>query len=607
VSYVPPLQAILFNLPSGESAAVSLYALSEGHINNPAITATLDSNGQSRVSLLEGFEYEYEVDTEGLRLDLPWDNNAGFIKRSLIASSTDRGLIRPGLFVGTLALVLRNATGTAASSTSIEIRSRKLSYEHDYRTMLSDIASKCLDLLLNTQSPVTIGLTHEISDNEATVAQQFAFMESILESDVFKQSLNQIFLFPHKKRVSVEEKQRASKPAKPSAKLIKDLTRQTRRIPVPTNSSLLSSGIEHLPEYLSHSRKIETLDTSENRFIKFALQEFSSFIRRIQLKISDAPASNLSVLQDRVNLMIQKIDQILSEEFFRTISQLNFLPLSSPVLQRKSGYREILRDWLMFELAANISWDRGENVFQAGKRDVASLYEYWVFFQLLDVVQSLCGIPDTDIEDLLVSTSDGIGLKLRAGRAWSLTGTITTGQRSFHLRFSYNRTYSNTSPGESSHPRAGSWTVLMRPDYSISIWPLGLSESDAEETERMLHLHFDAKYRIDNIEEYFGLGADEESLEKEKQESVMGKYKRGDILKMHSYKDAIRRSYGAFVVYPGNAEKKWRELYSIIPGIGAFPLRPQEEKSETGEIEAFFQQTIQLLDGPEYSHWFEGA
>ena len=605
MSNTPPAHSILFDLPSGDNIAVSLYALYQGPISNPSILESPDANGQPCISLLEGYEYEYEVHDERLLLDLKWENNTSLIQRSRISGSRDRGLIKSGLFVGTLALVLRESSGITVASASVEIRSRKLSYEHDYRTMLSDIAAKCLDLLLYSQSPVTLGLSHEISDNDATIAQQFAFMESILGSEAFEQSLNQIVLSPHKKRVGVEEKQRASKPAKPSAKLIKDFNRQTRRIAVPAGSSLLSSGIEHLPEYLARTRKIETLDTPENRFVKFAIQEFGLFVRSIQLKMFAAPTSNLAVLQGRVNRMSQKIDQILSEDFFRPISQPHFLPLSSPVLQTKSGYREILREWLMFELAAALSWDGGDEVFQAGKRDVASLYEYWVFFQLLDVVQSLCDIPDTDIEDLLVPASDGIGLKLRAGHSWSITSTIRTEQRSFQLRFSYNRTFSNPSSDEISHPRAGSWTVLMRPDYSVSLWPLGLSELDAEESDRVLHLHFDAKYRIDNIEEYFGINADHQTLEEEKQESMAGKYKRGDILKMHSYKDAIRRSFGAFVIYPGNKEKKWRELHSIIPGIGAFPLRPHEDKSEIGEIYVFFRETIDLLEGPEYSHWFE--
>jgi predicted component of viral defense system (DUF524 family) len=50
------------------------------------------------------------------------------------------------------------------------------------------------------------------------------------------------------------------------------------------------------------------------------------------------------------------------------------------VLQRKAGYREVLRWWLRFRTTAELSWEGGEELFYAGQRDVASVYEYWVFF-----------------------------------------------------------------------------------------------------------------------------------------------------------------------------------------------------------------------------------
>ena len=44
---------------------------------------------------------------------------------------------------------------------------------------------------------------------------------------------------------------------------------------------------------------------------------------------------------------------------------------------------------------------------------------------------------------------------------------------------------------------------------------------------------------------------------------------------MHAYRDAIRRSAGAYVMFPGTAEPlEFREYVELIPGLGAFPLRP---------------------------------
>jgi predicted component of viral defense system (DUF524 family) len=38
----------------------------------------------------------------------------------------------------------------------------------------------------------------------------------------------------------------------------------------------------------------------------------------------------------------------------------------------------------------------------------------------------------------------------------------------------------------------------------------------------------------------------------EKAENRKGIYKNADLLKMHAYKDAIRRTGGAYVLYPGD-------------------------------------------------------
>lgn len=79
-------------------------------------------------------------------------------------------------------------------------------------------------------------------------------------------------------------------------------------------------------------------------------------------------------------MLIDGLEGGVSHEVFKQVSQPALLPLNSPVLQRKEGYRQVLRNWMLFELAARLSWEGGEGVYAGGKRDAAALYEYWVFF-----------------------------------------------------------------------------------------------------------------------------------------------------------------------------------------------------------------------------------
>ena len=44
---------------------------------------------------------------------------------------------------------------------------------------------------------------------------------------------------------------------------------------------------------------------------------------------------------------------------------------------------------MKFDLAAKLIWKGGDNVYEAGKKDIASLYEYWLFFTLLDLLKEV--------------------------------------------------------------------------------------------------------------------------------------------------------------------------------------------------------------------------
>ena len=85
----------------------------------------------------------------------------------------------------------------------------------------------------------------------------------------------------------------------------------------------------------------------------------------------------------------------------------------------------------------------------------------------------------------------------------------------------------------------------MRPDYTLSFWPEVYDEASAEREDAIVHIHFDAKYRVEKVSDFFGED-NEESLEDAMGARREGRTaKRDDLLKMHAYRDAIRRSEGA--------------------------------------------------------------
>ena len=84
-----------------------------------------------------------------------------------------------------------------------------------------------------------------------------------------------------------------------------------------------------------------------------------------------------------------------------------------------------------------------------------------------------------------------MGLPLRQGRHLALSGSCTMNQRKLKVSFHYNCTSS-----KADHPGKGSWTQQMRPDYTLTLWPEAFSEEEAERQELIVHIHFDAKYKV---------------------------------------------------------------------------------------------------------------
>ncbi len=303
-------------------------------------------------------------------------------------------------------------------------------------------------------------------------------------------------------------------------------------------------------------------------------------------------ANSTSRLREEALLLEAKMEQLLSHSVFKEISNPTTLPLNSPILQRKEGYREIFRVWLMFDLAAKLVWHGGEDVYSGGKRDVAVLYEYWLFFKLLDLVKEVFDIEPVSTESLFAKTGDGIGLMLKQGKHFPIKGVYNGGTRKLEVEFSYNRTFKGGRNGGAEYPNAGSWSRDLRPDYTLSIWPFGISAKEAEVEELIVHIHFDAKYKIDNLQTIFG--KDGEIINEDEEESkITGTYKRTDILKMHTYRDAIRRTAGAYVLYPGSEPNNISGFREILPGLGAFPIQPSKENNGTVALKKFLNDVIE--------------
>ncbi len=556
-------------------------------------------HGETTVQLRESERYEYEVvSVNGADLRLRCSLSSRRRSLGKGGERPDAGLIETRSFCGTLLLELVEGevvgAKSAVASALLDVRSLKLDYRTEYRGMLRRLSDEIAGLVADARSSAKAGFRSTFKDrtDAGWLQIQLELLRETLDSVDFSATMQRILSFPHERLSTVSDSVSTDRPIRWTPSAVRQLVTGNPRREVPATHSLRTQlGLASVAERVLVPRKSRDLDTLENRFVKFALGEFRTFLTHAQGIFESSAGWGASAALSR--RLAATLEDWLGRSLFREVGEMRFAPLGSPVLQRKAGYREVLRWWLRFRTAAVLSWEGGEELFHAGQRDVASLYEYWLFFELLRWFCQKCrGGNRPAVEELIEGLEEGSpNLRLRKRMELGpFAGTFAGQSRRLNARFAYNRRFEVTQ----DRHMGGSWTRRLHPDYTLTFWPEELTEQEAERQELLVHVHFDAKYRVEDIEGLFGAeGADDADDE------VEGNYKRQDLLKMHAYRDAIKRSQGAYVLYPGraNAAVKLTGFHEILPGLGAFGVVPDENGVAQGfeSLEKFMDEVLAHL------------
>lgn len=469
----------------------------------------------------------------------------------------------------------------------LEVLSEKTDYRSDYRIMLSQIAEQSIDLIYQSNVSVYQSVTPNFDKNQKSLYQKFAFIKSILDSEEFELAIYHILRNPNSRWDITQQQQSVGKIKHFTRSNIRELT-GSASVKLNDGHRLKDFGVNAVAAKVQTMVKQDNPDTSENRFIKFALESFHAFIEKIQF----AGKGNDRLYRESDELL-SRLDNHLNHPFFHGIGRATNLLLNSPVLQRREGYRDILKIWVMFDLAASLSWDGGDDVYDVGKKNVAKLYEYWLFFELMKAVKANFEISNNELKKLIVTSDSGLNFNLKEGNEVVLKGIFEGKTRRLKMEFSYNKTFRS---GVKSIESQGSWTMQLRPDYTLSIWPAELQGKEAEKEtaeklNEIVHIHFDSKYRVKS-------GIDIDALNKEAEEGTPDKsnremlFKPEDLYKMHTYNDAIRRTYGSYILYPGleDSQKVFKGFHEILPGLGAFAVRPNEANTGILEVQRFINE-----------------
>lgn len=559
------------------------------------IAEDAEENGEAPFQIGEASEYDYSFVDSGNGRKYQFEEVDGVLERTWSEIGyVPFGRIRTGNYVGTLTFHLVDCTSSSpvsAGELKIEVVSTKTDYRTDYRQMLEEISKDYAELVMSF-SPAGQHFLPDSYLSSRTLYQRFAFVKSIVDNDSFNEAVRKVILNPIRNWEQTIVNKSITNVKRLDRKALGQIASSTNRISVKGIPGLsLPQGVDSLPQSIEIPYKRDTIDTPENRFVKYVVKSFVAFVDAFQ------SYKNASYnLKAEASVLSDKLQNILSVSFFKGISDPTVISLNSPALQRKDGYRDILNAWTLFDTAAKLTWSGGDDVYDAGKKNVAVLYEYWLFFKLLSIISETFNLDPKSLEKMIERDSEGLNLSLKQGRMQMIAGATQIGNRRLNVRFYYNRTFYK----ESEIKKEGSWTVQMRPDYTLSIWPGDLSQSEAESKDIITHIHFDAKYKVTHSpfsDKSISKEQADKELDEEKIEQESGIYKRADILKMHAYKDAIRRSSGAYILYPGDRDSELRGFHEILPGLGAFNIRPARYEEDARELKRFITEVVQhLLD-----------
>ena len=504
------------------------------------------------LQLLEEVEYEFAVDTGVVRVAQIQPSEVFDL-----SGSGRNGRVRPRGRTGIIRIDLMDEAGDQYSG-EIEVRSRKLDYKTEYRWMLDRIANEASELALSPFAASRLGsLGAEHSQSPETLYQRFEFLLARINSEEFSSAVEQLRYRPHTSFEEEREVVSIHKPLRGGRGLARELSKPGPR----TRLGRPAGSLTTLPRTVERVTYEESTDTVPNRLVRYIIENWLVLVDDIEAAVLSGKSSRALPTKERAKQQLgfarAQLEEILRVPAIRDAGRLTQFPASNTVVRSRSGYREFLAAFQATNALAKLSWDQDEDAVSAGQHDVPTLYEYWVFLEIARIVGALRDFQVTK-DSLIAASGDGLSLQLRKANEVVVKAKGLHSGVFVELELWFNKSFSHKlAPSKSDE---SSWTVRMRPDVSLSIAPEGIAP--AERT----WLHFDAKYKVKQYTEDFRDAEGEEEADKHALPA--------DIQKMHSYRDAIRRSAGAYVVYPGNTRLDRNQYHELLPGLGAFALRP---------------------------------
>ena len=319
--------------------------------------------------------------------------------------------------------------------------------------------------------------------------------------------------------------------------------------------------------FFRYEQTENTINTRENRFVKYSLHVLGKKFREVFAEVSSIYKDMDKDERKALYGYNKFFRQLETASFFSKVGEFEGFRQESAVLQQRSGYSQIYKAWLMLKNSLELV----DGKTDIGMKKIWELYEIWCFLVMKRLIAKVLGLDLNDAEHIHENKSEMLNTMLKSEMSHSVEFINST--NGDVIRLEYQHTYNRSSK------EFKTTTTEQRPDIVVTIKkPDGF----------VLTYLYDAKYRVqdDKNDGELDEGADID----------LADYPLPDAInQMHRYRDAIyyamkederprgKEIIGGYILFPGRTEGdaiENRYFYKSIKqvNIGAFPLLPADEE-----------------------------
>lgn len=327
--------------------------------------------------------------------------------------------------------------------------------------------------------------------------------------------------------------------------------------------------------YFRYEQTENTINTRENRFVKYTLHVLEKKFREVFSELGTLP--NVMDTEERQLLedYQRQFKRLETSPFFQKVGEFEGFRQESAILQQRMGYSKIYKAWLMLKNSLELV----DGKTDIGMKQIWELYEIWCFLVMKRLIAKVLELdlqkPDNHVRE---DKSKMLNTIVKSEMTHIIEfDNVKNGDK---VCLEYQHTYNRRTKEFSTT------TTEQRPDIVVTI---------KKKDGFVLTYLYDAKYRVQD-----------DARDGELDEGVsidVADYPLPDAInQMHRYRDAIYYSMktevrpsakeiiGGYILFPGRVvgdEIYGRYFYQSIRkvNIGAFPLLPATKENEDDIIQ----------------------